>query len=449
MYKRISLLQRLNASIETLKWVIFFVILFLIRIPFFDISNLHAVYLLLFIAAIIYLFNYRFVRPRVSYEVHVFIEYIFHTVFITLFVLYSGYLSSFFFIFFYLTIVGVALRIRAHYSLPIFFLTFLALICIAGIDPSFDLVILLRDIFTIVLLYSIGYAIRKEFDIVTRQSINEQVRIKKLQETSRVKDEFVFTVAHDLRSPLTTIVLQTDLLQRGTYGPLSPKMEKAIQTIEGTSKRLVMLLDDLLSISRIEARRVTVAINRVDIATLLSEIIEAFDQKAKERGVKLQIKKTTPLFFQTDETKAKEIFTNIIDNAIKYSRSNESVSIDYKRMQKAVVIAVTDKGYGIPENEKSRIFEKFYRSQNVKRIKADGTGLGLFITKRLTHMLHGKIWFRSTEGKGTTFFIALPLRAVSPPPVRQTPHRSGAGQASSDAPLVRSIHARGPEAVKR
>lgn len=242
----------------------------------------------------------------------------------------------------------------------------------------------------------------------------------KLKELDNAKSEFVSIVAHQLQSPPTTIKGYSTLLLDGTYGDLSEDQKDILHKIFNANEQQVAFVDDLLNVSRLESGRVTFDFERCQLQDICQEVMDNLFVKAKDKGLYLEFTKTTHPVpeIKVDKKKIREAISNLVDNAIKYTKKggvNLSLKLCSLGEEKCIRgshlrIMVSDTGIGIPTEEMPRLFSKFSRGKDVKRLNAGGTGLGLYVVKMIVEGNRGKVWVESDgEGKGSRFIIELPV----------------------------------------
>ncbi|MEH7122768.1 ATP-binding protein [Bacillus sp. JJ1532] len=228
--------------------------------------------------------------------------------------------------------------------------------------------------------------------------------IKKLEQ---VRKDFVANVSHELKTPITSIKGFSETLLDGAMED-KQSLEAFLKIILQESDRLQSLVHDLLDLSKIEQQNFNLSIQSYNIADTLEEVIAILDQKAAEREISLMIEKENdPILIEGDADRLKQIFLNLINNAVTYTPNGGSVSISLKESQSKVFIKVADTGIGISKEEIPRIFERFYRVDKARSRNSGGTGLGLAIVKHLVEAHKGNVSVESKIGEGTTFFIEL------------------------------------------
>ena len=231
-----------------------------------------------------------------------------------------------------------------------------------------------------------------------------------MAEAAKLKDELAFIAAHELRSPVTTIRGYLALFRSGDFGQLAKPAREALDAMWQGIEQLRTLVADLLDVSRIESGKMRLVIERVDAGELVATVCAALRPKAeeKEQDFVCNVSALRGAMIDADAVRLEEVFTNLVDNAIKYTLEHGTVTVSGEKNGSHLVITVADTGLGIADNAKKHIFERFYRVPR-KGEETEGTGLGLFISKNLVEAMRGTITFTSKEGKGTTFTVTLPV----------------------------------------
>jgi len=236
--------------------------------------------------------------------------------------------------------------------------------------------------------------------------------ITHLKEVNRMKSEFVSVASHQLRTPLTSIRLFIEMLERGDVGKLNKDQKEYIENVSQSTRSMIQLVNDLLNLSRIESGKLKIETQSVQLDILIQEIITEADIIAKEKNCEIifnKQEKSAPMVL-TDANLLRQVIHNLVTNAIRYSLPDKcGINIYLQKKKDFYVISVADSGIGIPEEIKERIFGKFFRADNAVKTSTDGSGLGLYVAKMIIERLGGEIWFESKEGEGTTFSIKLPL----------------------------------------
>lgn len=227
----------------------------------------------------------------------------------------------------------------------------------------------------------------------------------------KLKTEFVSISAHQLRTPLSAIKWTLRMLLDGDLGKITKEQREFLEKTYRSNERMIKLINDLLNVTRIEEGRFIYKRSLVDFRDVVGKIIETYRDEISRKEIRLKYKKPKEKFdLFVDEEKISLAVQNLIDNAIRYTPQRGEIEIELKKGEKEILFKIKDSGIGIPEDQKERIFQKFFRAANAMRFVTEGTGLGLFITKNIIEAHGGKIWFESKEGKGTTFYFTLPIK---------------------------------------
>jgi signal transduction histidine kinase len=240
----------------------------------------------------------------------------------------------------------------------------------------------------------------------SRALIDHATRVRAREEATRLKEDFLSAAAHDLKTPLTTVVAQAEFLERrATRDPAAPADIAGIRRIVRESKRLAGLVGDLLDATRLEQGRLVGEREPVDLATLAQEVCA---RDASDAGT-CQVDASGPVVGVYDRRRVEQLFQNLVENAKKYSPERTPVKITVWQEDGDARVAVADSGIGIPAADLPRIFERFSRASNVDDRRFHGMGLGLFICRGIVEEHGGRIWVESEVGKGSTFHVALPV----------------------------------------
>lgn len=224
-----------------------------------------------------------------------------------------------------------------------------------------------------------------------------------------LKDEFVSTVSHEIRTPLTSIMGSLGLLKGGMAGELTEQVQSLVNVSHDNAKRLLLLINDLLDISKLETSKLACDLKICDLTKLLEQSISANEYYSEQYNVTLRLKNSLDkATVYADSDRLMQVMNNLISNAVKFSNEGSEVEIELEQGANEFVIKVRDSGTGIPEEFHDKIFEKFTQADSSDTRKVGGTGLGLSISQAIIKEHDGEISFESTPGEGTTFIVRLP-----------------------------------------
>ena len=234
---------------------------------------------------------------------------------------------------------------------------------------------------------------------------HDLTRLKQLEST---RQEFVANVSHELRTPLSLIKGFVETLLDGAKN--DPELTtRFLRTIEKHTDRLTYLIEDLLTISRLESGQTVMNLHQVDLREEVAHVIDDLQARAADKKVTLRNDLTADLLARADTDRLQQVLFNLVENAIKYGRAEGSVTIGGQlNADSKVELWVRDDGPGIPPEARERIFERFYRVDRARSRETGGTGLGLSIVKHIIQAHGGEVWVKSELGQGTTFFVTLP-----------------------------------------
>lgn len=237
--------------------------------------------------------------------------------------------------------------------------------------------------------------------------------ITKEKEIDKAKTEFISLASHQLRTPLSTVNWYTESLLSGESGNVTGPQRQFLEQIYSSSQRMVTLVNSLLNVSRIEMGTFIVEPKETDLLKLLGSEITGLSVESNAKNIKLLFNSNVPsLKIQVDSKLMQMVLQNVIANAIKYSLNNSTIVINVIQTAQSVTISVADSGIGIPAKDQNQVFSKLFRADNAKEKVLEGTGLGLYLVKMIMDESGGKVWFKSEEGKGTIFYISLPLSGM-------------------------------------
>jgi PAS domain S-box-containing protein len=265
--------------------------------------------------------------------------------------------------------------------------------------------LLRKDLYLEVTTTFATYQKKKISFLVTLHDVTREKAIEEM------KSQFVSISAHQLRTPLSIIKWSLGMMLAGDVGKLTKEQREFLKKTYQTNERMIRLVNDLLNVARIEEGRFVYQPKAVEFDELVERVFNSLKDLAQKKNLtyKLMVKKSKkPKVVKVDIEKITLAIKNLIENAINYTNPGGKVIVKVERKNKDLVLAVKDTGVGIPKDQQKRVFTRFFRGANVIKMETEGTGLGLFITKNIIEAHGGKIWFKSQENKGTTFFFTLP-----------------------------------------
>lgn len=254
----------------------------------------------------------------------------------------------------------------------------------------------------------------------TRKLRRANERLKELDET---KDDFISMASHQLRTPLTSVKGYISMVLEGDAGKLNEQQAKLLEQSFYSSQRMVYLISDLLNVSRLKTGKFLIEPIPVNLANMVEQEMEQLQQAAAVKGVSMTFDKPKDFpVLMLDETKTRQVIMNFADNAIYYTPSGGHIRVELNETPASVELRVVDDGIGVPKHEQHHLFTKFYRAGNARKVRPDGTGLGLFMAKKVVAGQGGAIIFESTEGKGSTFGFVFSKTKLAPSAHPDAPH---------------------------
>lgn len=224
------------------------------------------------------------------------------------------------------------------------------------------------------------------------------------------KSEFVALATHQLRTPITAIRWNTELLAKTMTETKTEKQQRYLEKIERNVRRMLALINDFLSVSKLETGTFATDLSKIDMATFMEAVIDEYTEMIEQKQLKLERKfEATPVTFKSDERLLHIIVSNLLSNAVKYTVDGGALLVGFSVQGDELSIEIADSGIGIPEEELSKLFTKFFRASNAQTYRTEGTGLGLYIVKQSVEKLGGTITPHSVLEQGTHFEVRLPL----------------------------------------
>lgn len=276
-----------------------------------------------------------------------------------------------------------------------------------------ELVIAIQNALRFEEIQQFNVTLQAKVDDATKQLRRTNEKLKQLDET---KDEFISMASHQLRTPLTSMKGYVSMVLEGDAGKISANQRKLLDQAFVSSQRMVYLIADLLNVSRLRTGKFIIENKPTNLAEVVDTEISQLIETAKGRGLELTYNK--PKEFPTlllDETKMRQVIMNFADNAIYYTPSGGHIQVNLEDKGDTVEYTVVDDGLGVPKSEQHHLFTKFFRAGNARKARPDGTGLGLFMAKKVVVAQGGAIVFKSEEGKGSTFGFSFSKSALAVP----------------------------------
>ena len=246
-----------------------------------------------------------------------------------------------------------------------------------------------------------------------------QEKSAQLEIASRHKSEFLATMSHELRTPLNAIIGFSEVLLQQMFGALNEKQTEYLNDVLSSGRHLLSLINDILDLSKIEAGRMELDIDRFSLVETVQNAITMVRERAGNHGIALNVDVAPDLdLIEADPRKVKQVLFNLLSNAVKFTPDGGRVEIAARRGNGDVIVTVTDTGIGIAPEDQERIFEEFQQARRQSERSREGTGLGLALAKRFIELHGGRIWVVSELGKGSTFTFTLPIAAQARQMVR-------------------------------
>lgn len=278
---------------------------------------------------------------------------------------------------------------------------------------SNELVIAIQNALSLHEVKELNATLQQRIDVATKELRSSNAQLKHLDE---VKDEFMSMASHQLRTPLTSIKGYMSMVLEGDLGEISPQQRKVLGEAFNSSERMVRLIADFLNVSRLQTGKFLIEKTPFDLNKAVEQEVNSLHLMASthDLSIKLHLPKgTVPIV--ADEAKIRQVIMNFVDNAVYYSMAGGTVTIHVALAASGVDVTVSDSGIGVPIEEQARLFNKFFRATNARRQRPDGTGVGLYLAKKVITAHGGSMIFHSAEGKGSTFGFHLPPTHVPLP----------------------------------
>ena len=247
-------------------------------------------------------------------------------------------------------------------------------------------------------------------EMVTERTAELEVANERLLELDRMKSMFLASMSHELRTPLNSIIGFTGILLMEMAGELNPEQKKQLNMVKSSSKHLLELINDILDISKIESGKVKLDIEKFNLTDVVHQVLKELQPLAERKELLLSVNDVDKINIESDRRRVKQILMNLAGNSIKFT-DNGSVTINIALLKnKNVSIMVKDTGIGIKEDEIKKLFQPFQQMDMTSTKKYEGTGLGLYLSKKIMTLLHGEIFVNSKYGQGSEFTFTLPFK---------------------------------------
>jgi signal transduction histidine kinase len=247
--------------------------------------------------------------------------------------------------------------------------------------------------------------------------------LKRLRELQKVRDDLMKMIVHDLKTPLTSVLATLEMARDGDFGALTPPQARALSDAEGKAEDLLALIEDLLEVARIEEQTITLQPEPIAPAALLAEIVYDWGLRFKQEGATatVDVADDAPVF-RADKVLLKRVLSNLVQNALTHTAGPVHLALAARADANGILFTVADDGPGIPSEYQEIIFRKFERVRAANAPRVRSSGLGLTFCRLAVESHGGRIWVKSVEGEGSTFYVQLPLTPAEPPRV---PNRTG------------------------
>lgn len=272
---------------------------------------------------------------------------------------------------------------------------------------SDELVIAIQNALSVQEVKDINEHLEQRIMAATQELKASNAHLRQLDAT---KDEFVSMASHQLRTPLTSIKGYLSMVLEGDMGKISGSQRKVLEEAFDSSERMVRLIHDFLNVSRLQTGKFAIEYVNYDIVRLVKQEIHTLESSADKRGITIKVDANIDtLELRMDETKMRQVIMNFIDNALYYSQENTTVRVELKKTAGELRFMVHDTGIGVPVSEREHLFTKFYRASNARLHRPDGTGVGLFLAKKVITAHGGEVKYEAHEKGGSSFGFTMPL----------------------------------------
>lgn len=272
---------------------------------------------------------------------------------------------------------------------------------------SDELVIAIQNALSVQEVKDVNIHLQQRIDAATKELRASNAQLRHLDTT---KDEFLSMASHQLRTPLTSVKGYISMVLEGDAGKVSDMQKHLLSEAFVSSERMVHLIHDFLNVSRLQTGKFMLETRPIDLVKLVDAEVSSLVRTAEARNMKLKFTHSGDMpVLNIDENKIQQVVMNYIDNAIFYSHEQTTIMVSLRRDGDMAELRVHDTGIGVPKHEQAQLFTKFYRASNARKQRPDGTGVGLYLAKKVVTAHGGEVLFESQEGKGSTFGFRLPI----------------------------------------
>jgi signal transduction histidine kinase len=296
-----------------------------------------------------------------------------------------------------------------------------------GLYSAQDIQILeiIADELVIAIQNSLRFEEIQQFNITLRKKVEEATgelrRVNaRLRELDKTKDEFISMASHQLRTPLTAVKGYLSMILEGDTGPVKKSQKEMIQRSFDGAQKMVYLISDMLNVSRLQTGKFVIENKPTNLPDVVQGEVDQLKEEVAQKKITLNFKK--PSSYPTlnlDETKIRQVIMNFLDNALYYTPSGGQIEVKLEASPESTSYTVSDTGVGVPKDVQHHLFSKFYRADNARKMRPDGTGLGLYMAKKVITAQGGAIIFKSEEGKGSTFGFSFPRKTTETTAVKK------------------------------
>lgn len=274
-----------------------------------------------------------------------------------------------------------------------------------------EMIIAIQNASSLLEVRELNATLQQRIDSATQELRDRNERLRQMDAT---KDEFISMASHQLRTPLTSIKGYISMVLEGDAGTISRPQRQLLGEAFTSSERMVHLIGDFLNVSRLQNDKFVIDRHSSDLAKVVQQEVDSIQQIARAHGMRIvyRIPRTFPTLY-IDEGKVRQVVMNFIDNAIYYSPNTTTIKVSLAVEDGDAVLRVVDHGIGVPREVQKKLFTKFFRASNARTQRPDGTGIGLYLARKVIDGHGGQVVFESTEGQGSTFGFRLPIQALS------------------------------------